>query len=153
MVSPRLVVGGKEPGEQPGVLERAVDLDLPEVEDARDTGDGGRAIAHGAIHGELDGLLVQRVFEATEHRNRVAGAKELQVESHLRARGGQTPPGELRARGEQRTGVQGARLPVLREAPENVAIDWMCADIMWSDGEGMAQILELIGARPWRKLT
>ena len=32
--------------------------------------------------------------------------------------------------------------------PENVAIYWMCADIMWSDGEGMAQILNLIGVRP-----
>ncbi|MDY0040687.1 MAG: cobaltochelatase subunit CobN, partial [Desulforhabdus sp.] len=32
--------------------------------------------------------------------------------------------------------------------PENVAIYWMCADIMWSDGEGMAQILNLLGVRP-----
>jgi cobaltochelatase CobN len=32
--------------------------------------------------------------------------------------------------------------------PENVAIYWMCSDIMWSDGEGMAQILSLLGARP-----
>lgn len=32
--------------------------------------------------------------------------------------------------------------------PENVAIYWMCNDIMWSDGEGMAQIMHLIGVRP-----
>ena len=32
--------------------------------------------------------------------------------------------------------------------PENIAIYWMCADIMWSDGEGMGQIFSLIGVRP-----
>ncbi len=32
--------------------------------------------------------------------------------------------------------------------PENVAVYWMCADLMWSDGEGMAQILSLLGTRP-----
>jgi len=32
--------------------------------------------------------------------------------------------------------------------PENVAIYWMCTDIMWSDGEGMAQIMHLLGVRP-----
>ncbi|MEW6102236.1 MAG: cobaltochelatase subunit CobN [bacterium] len=32
--------------------------------------------------------------------------------------------------------------------PENVAIYWMCNDIMWSDGEGMAQILYLLGVKP-----
>ena len=32
--------------------------------------------------------------------------------------------------------------------PENVAIYWMCNDIMWSDGEGMGQIMHLIGVRP-----
>ncbi|WP_419657430.1 cobaltochelatase [Desulfosarcina variabilis str. Montpellier] len=32
--------------------------------------------------------------------------------------------------------------------PENVAIFWMCTDIMWSDGEGMGQIMSLIGVRP-----
>ncbi|SHJ51228.1 cobaltochelatase CobN subunit [Desulfatibacillum alkenivorans DSM 16219] len=32
--------------------------------------------------------------------------------------------------------------------PENVGIFWMAGDIMWSDGEGMGQILALIGARP-----
>jgi len=36
--------------------------------------------------------------------------------------------------------------------PENVAIYWMCADIMWSDGEGMAQIMSLLGVRPvWKR--
>lgn len=32
--------------------------------------------------------------------------------------------------------------------PENVAIHWMVNDIMWADGEGMAQIMHLIGVRP-----
>jgi cobaltochelatase CobN len=32
--------------------------------------------------------------------------------------------------------------------PENVAIYWMCTDIMWSDGEGMGQIMHLLGVRP-----
>jgi cobaltochelatase CobN len=32
--------------------------------------------------------------------------------------------------------------------PENVAIYWMCTDIMWSDGEGMGQIMSLIGVKP-----
>ncbi|MBW1740950.1 MAG: cobaltochelatase subunit CobN [Deltaproteobacteria bacterium] len=32
--------------------------------------------------------------------------------------------------------------------PENVAIFWMCSDIMWADGEGMAQIMYLLGVRP-----
>ena len=32
--------------------------------------------------------------------------------------------------------------------PENVAIFWMANDIMWSDGEGMGQIMALIGVRP-----
>lgn len=32
--------------------------------------------------------------------------------------------------------------------PENVAVFWMCTDIMWSDGEGMGQIMALIGVRP-----
>jgi len=32
--------------------------------------------------------------------------------------------------------------------PENIAMYWMCTDIMWSDGEGMAQILYLLGVRP-----
>ncbi|UXM85196.1 cobaltochelatase subunit CobN [Methanococcus aeolicus] len=35
--------------------------------------------------------------------------------------------------------------------PENVAIYWMCSDIMWADGEGMAQILHLMGTKPkWK---
>ncbi|MDI6781003.1 MAG: cobaltochelatase subunit CobN, partial [bacterium] len=28
--------------------------------------------------------------------------------------------------------------------PENVAIYWQCNDIMWADGEGMAQIFYLL---------
>jgi len=32
--------------------------------------------------------------------------------------------------------------------PENIAIFWMCNDIMWADGEGMAQIMYLLGVRP-----
>ncbi len=36
--------------------------------------------------------------------------------------------------------------------PENVAMFWMCNDMMWADGEGMAQIFHLIGVRPvWKK--
>lgn len=35
--------------------------------------------------------------------------------------------------------------------PENIAFYWQCSDIMWADGEGMAQIMYLLGARPvWR---
>ncbi len=32
--------------------------------------------------------------------------------------------------------------------PENVAFYWMCSDIMWADGEGMAQMMFLIGVEP-----
>ena len=32
--------------------------------------------------------------------------------------------------------------------PENVAIYWQANDIMWSDGEGMGQIMSLLGVRP-----
>ena len=32
--------------------------------------------------------------------------------------------------------------------PEHVAIYWMANDIMWSDGEGMGQILDLLGCEP-----
>ena len=32
--------------------------------------------------------------------------------------------------------------------PENVAFFWMCSDIMWADGEDMAQMLFLLGAEP-----
>ena len=32
--------------------------------------------------------------------------------------------------------------------PENIAIYWMCNDIMWADGEGLAQMLYLLGCRP-----
>ncbi len=35
--------------------------------------------------------------------------------------------------------------------PENVAMFWMCNDMMWADGEGMGQIFHLIGVRPlWK---
>lgn len=32
--------------------------------------------------------------------------------------------------------------------PENIAIYWMCNDIMWADGEGLGQMLYLLGCRP-----
>ena len=32
--------------------------------------------------------------------------------------------------------------------PENVALYWMASDIMWADGEGMAQIMYLLGVQP-----
>jgi len=32
--------------------------------------------------------------------------------------------------------------------PENIALFWMASDIMWTDGECMAQIMSLIGVRP-----
>ncbi|MBU4138427.1 MAG: cobaltochelatase subunit CobN, partial [Euryarchaeota archaeon] len=32
--------------------------------------------------------------------------------------------------------------------PENVAFYWMCSDIMWADGEGMAQMMYLLGVEP-----
>ncbi|MBF0507305.1 MAG: cobaltochelatase subunit CobN [Deltaproteobacteria bacterium] len=32
--------------------------------------------------------------------------------------------------------------------PENIAFYWMCTDIMWSDGEGLAQMMYLMGAKP-----
>ena len=32
--------------------------------------------------------------------------------------------------------------------PESVAIYWMTTDIMWADGEGMAQLLYLLGVEP-----
>jgi len=35
-----------------------------------------------------------------------------------------------------------------KNTPENVAIYWMCSDIMWADGEGMAQIMYLLGVKP-----
>ncbi len=34
--------------------------------------------------------------------------------------------------------------------PENIAFYWQCTDIMWADGEGMAQMMYLIGANPLR---
>jgi cobaltochelatase CobN len=36
--------------------------------------------------------------------------------------------------------------------PENIAFHWQCTDIMWADGEGMAQMMYLLGVRPvWRE--
>ena len=36
--------------------------------------------------------------------------------------------------------------------PESIAFYWQCTDIMWADGEGMAQMMYLLGARPvWQK--
>jgi len=32
--------------------------------------------------------------------------------------------------------------------PENIAFHWQCTDIMWSEGEGLAQMLYLMGVRP-----
>ncbi|SES68896.1 cobaltochelatase CobN subunit [Methanococcoides vulcani] len=32
--------------------------------------------------------------------------------------------------------------------PENLAFYWMASDIMWADGEGMAQIMSLLGVEP-----
>ena len=32
--------------------------------------------------------------------------------------------------------------------PENIAFYWMCSDIMWADGEDMAQIMYLLGVKP-----
>ena len=35
--------------------------------------------------------------------------------------------------------------------PENIAMYWMCSDIMWADGEQLAQIMHLIGVEPiWK---
>jgi len=36
--------------------------------------------------------------------------------------------------------------------PENIAFYWQCSDIMWADGEGMAQMMALLGAKPlWQE--
>lgn len=32
--------------------------------------------------------------------------------------------------------------------PENIAVYWMCNDLMWSEGEGMAQMMYLLGVEP-----
>lgn len=37
--------------------------------------------------------------------------------------------------------------------PENFAMYWMANDFMWSDGEGMAQLMNLIGVRPVYELS
>ena len=36
--------------------------------------------------------------------------------------------------------------------PQNIAFYWQCTDIMWSDGEGMAQMMYLLGVKPiWQE--
>ncbi len=36
--------------------------------------------------------------------------------------------------------------------PENIAFYWQCSDIMWADGEGLAQMMYLLGAKPlWQE--
>ncbi len=36
--------------------------------------------------------------------------------------------------------------------PENIAFYWQCTDIMWADGEGMAQMMYLLGVKPiWQE--
>ncbi|MGV8074426.1 MAG: cobaltochelatase subunit CobN [Syntrophobacteraceae bacterium] len=38
-----------------------------------------------------------------------------------------------------------------KKHPENIGFYWQCTDIMWADGEGMAQMMYLLGAKPlWR---
>lgn len=38
--------------------------------------------------------------------------------------------------------------------PETIAMFWMCNDLMWADGEGMAQLMALMGVRPvWKSGT
>nr|WP_269850559.1 cobaltochelatase subunit CobN [Methanosarcina horonobensis] len=32
--------------------------------------------------------------------------------------------------------------------PENVGFYWMANDVMWADGEGMAQMMSLLGVEP-----
>ncbi len=63
-------------------------------------------------------------------------------------------PGKIPTRAAYTVGEQLAQalidkhLAEEKRCPENVAIYWMCTDIMWADGEGMAQILALLGVRP-----
>jgi cobaltochelatase CobN len=63
-------------------------------------------------------------------------------------------PGKIPSRAAWAIGQDLARKTVDKHVteegkyPENIAFYWQCTDIMWSDGEGMAQMLYLIGARP-----
>ncbi len=63
-------------------------------------------------------------------------------------------PRRLPTRAAWRVGQNLARALVakhLDEAgryPENVAMFWMCNDMMWADGEGMGQLLSLLGVVP-----
>ncbi|HID07630.1 MAG TPA: cobaltochelatase subunit CobN, partial [Armatimonadetes bacterium] len=63
-------------------------------------------------------------------------------------------PKRVPTRAAWRVGQQLSRAVIdkyLNEAghlPETVAFYWMASDIMWSDGEGMAQIMNLLGVEP-----
>lgn len=52
------------------------------------------------------------------------------------------------------TGIQLARKTLKKyrqehnEYPENIAFYWQCTDIMWSEGEGLAQMFYLLGIKP-----
>ena len=63
-------------------------------------------------------------------------------------------PHKVPSRAGWEVGVKLAKITIdkfLREDgkyPENIAFYWQCTDIMWSDGEGMAQMMYLLGVRP-----
>ena len=63
-------------------------------------------------------------------------------------------PHKVPSRAGWEVGVKLAKITIdkfLREegkCPENIAFYWQCTDIMWSDGEGMAQMMYLLGVRP-----
>ncbi|MCE5334146.1 MAG: cobaltochelatase subunit CobN [Desulfobacteraceae bacterium] len=63
-------------------------------------------------------------------------------------------PQKVPSRNGWEVGVKLARATLdkyLREEhkyPENIAFYWQCTDIMWSEGEGMAQMMCLLGVKP-----
>jgi cobaltochelatase CobN len=63
-------------------------------------------------------------------------------------------PHKVPSRAGWEVGVKLAEITIdkfLREEgkyPENIAFYWQCTDIMWSDGEGMAQMMFLLGVKP-----
>jgi cobaltochelatase CobN len=63
-------------------------------------------------------------------------------------------PHKVPSRAGWEVGVKLAKITIdkfLREegkCPENIAFYWQCTDIMWSDGEGMAQMMFLLGVKP-----
>ncbi|HOI95812.1 MAG TPA: cobaltochelatase subunit CobN [Syntrophobacter fumaroxidans] len=63
-------------------------------------------------------------------------------------------PHKVPSRAGWEVGVQLAGLTIEKflneegKYPENIAFYWQCTDIMWSDGEGMAQMMYLLGVRP-----